>query len=31
MTPRFNNITAILKHYDQDELLGYMSRYWVAK
>ncbi|KAK8859809.1 ribonuclease T2 [Apiospora arundinis] len=31
MTPRFNNITAILKHYEQDELLGYMSRYWVAK
>ncbi|KAK8136994.1 ribonuclease T2 [Apiospora sp. TS-2023a] len=30
MTPRFNNITAILKEYKQDELLDNMSRYWVA-
>ncbi|KAK7911674.1 hypothetical protein PG985_014155 [Apiospora marii] len=31
MTPRFNNITAILKQYEQNELLDNMSRYWVAK
>ncbi|KAI1339072.1 ribonuclease T2 [Xylariaceae sp. FL0016] len=30
MAPRFNNITEVLKHYDQDELLEYMNRYWVA-
>ncbi|KAI2643629.1 ribonuclease Trv [Xylaria nigripes] len=30
MTPRFNNITAILEHYDQGELLACMDRYWVA-
>ncbi|KAI1864969.1 uncharacterized protein JN550_008515 [Neoarthrinium moseri] len=31
MAPRFNNITEVLKHYGQDELLGFMNRYWVAK
>ncbi|KAI0471009.1 ribonuclease T2 family protein [Xylariaceae sp. FL0804] len=30
MTPRFNNITEILKHYDQGELLANMNRYWLA-
>ncbi|TGJ83930.1 hypothetical protein E0Z10_g4827 [Xylaria hypoxylon] len=30
MTPRFSNITAVLEHYDQDELIGSMNRYWVA-
>ncbi|TDZ21513.1 Ribonuclease Trv [Colletotrichum orbiculare MAFF 240422] len=30
MTPHFNNITDILKHYAQDELLALMDRYWVA-
>ncbi|KAJ8125080.1 hypothetical protein O1611_g8558 [Lasiodiplodia mahajangana] len=30
MTPRFNNITAILEHYDQGELVESMNRYWVA-
>jgi ribonuclease T2 len=30
MTPHFENITEILKHYGQDELLEYMERYWVA-
>ncbi|KAK9425377.1 putative Ribonuclease T2 family protein [Seiridium unicorne] len=31
MAPHFNNITEILKHYAQDDLLEYMNRYWVAK
>lgn len=31
MAPRFNNITEILQHYDQGELLENMNRYWVAK
>ncbi|KAH6652354.1 ribonuclease T2 family protein [Truncatella angustata] len=31
MAPRFENITDILKHYAQDDLLEYMNRYWVAK
>ncbi|ETS77123.1 hypothetical protein PFICI_10997 [Pestalotiopsis fici W106-1] len=31
MAPRFNNITEILKHYGQEELLEHMNRYWVAK
>ncbi|KAJ2999213.1 hypothetical protein NUW58_g64 [Xylaria curta] len=30
MTPRFNNITAVLSHYGQDELVEAMNRYWVA-
>ncbi|KAI3316901.1 ribonuclease Trv [Xylariaceae sp. AK1471] len=30
MTPRFNNITAVLEHYDQGELLEFMNRYWLA-
>jgi ribonuclease T2 len=30
MSPRFNNITEILKHYGQDELLAFMNRYWIA-
>lgn len=30
MTPRFNNITAVLEHYDQAELVADMNRYWVA-
>ncbi|KAI1753413.1 ribonuclease Trv [Xylaria castorea] len=30
MTPRFNNITAMLKHYDQGELMDSMNRYWIA-
>ncbi|KAI3339865.1 ribonuclease Trv [Ustulina deusta] len=30
MTPRFSNITAVLEHYDQHELIEFMNRYWVA-
>ncbi|KAM7186527.1 putative ribonuclease T2 precursor [Naviculisporaceae sp. PSN 640] len=30
MTPRYDNITAILEHYDQHELLHFMNRYWLA-
>ncbi|KAI0814331.1 ribonuclease Trv [Xylaria sp. FL0064] len=30
MTPRFNNITAVLEHYDQGELIDHMNRYWLA-
>lgn len=30
MTPRFNNITDILKSYNQSDLLDFMNRYWVA-
>ncbi|KAI1199916.1 ribonuclease Trv [Nemania serpens] len=30
MTPRFNNITAVLEHYDQGELVADMNRYWLA-
>jgi ribonuclease T2 len=31
MAPRFDNITEILKHYAQDDLLDNMNRYWIAK
>ncbi|KAI0396814.1 ribonuclease Trv [Xylariaceae sp. FL0594] len=31
MTPRFDNITAVLEHYDQGELIEHMNRYWTAK
>ncbi|KAH8652202.1 ribonuclease Trv [Xylariales sp. PMI_506] len=31
LAPQFQNITEILNHYAQDELLEYMNRYWVAK
>ncbi|KAK0720326.1 ribonuclease T2 family protein [Lasiosphaeris hirsuta] len=30
MTPHFNNITAVLEHYGQHELLQFMDRYWLA-
>ncbi|GJD03648.1 ribonuclease T2 family protein [Colletotrichum higginsianum IMI 349063] len=30
MTPHFNNITDILQHYGQGDLLASMERYWVA-
>ncbi|KAI8248151.1 hypothetical protein K4K53_001091 [Colletotrichum sp. SAR 10_77] len=30
MTPHFNNITDILRHYGQADLLASMERYWVA-
>ncbi|KAK1756935.1 ribonuclease T2 [Echria macrotheca] len=30
MTPQFNNITAILEHHGQHELLDFMNRYWLA-
>ncbi|KAK1470256.1 ribonuclease T2 family protein [Colletotrichum tamarilloi] len=30
MEPQFTNITDILKHYGQDDLLALMERYWVA-
>ncbi|KAI1822908.1 ribonuclease Trv [Xylaria intraflava] len=30
MTPRFENITAVLEQYDQGDLLACMNRYWVA-
>lgn len=30
MTPQFSNITAVLEHYDQQELLEFMDRYWIA-
>ncbi|KAI0977116.1 ribonuclease Trv [Xylaria arbuscula] len=30
MAPRFNNITAILEHYDQGELIESLNRYWIA-
>ncbi|KAI1327956.1 ribonuclease Trv [Xylariaceae sp. FL0255] len=30
MTPTFNNISTVLKHYDQGELIEFMNRYWVA-
>jgi ribonuclease T2 len=31
MAPKFENITEILEHYNQGELLQFMNRYWVAK
>lgn len=30
MTPNFKNITEILEHYGQHELLQFMNRYWLA-
>jgi ribonuclease T2 len=30
LTPQYTNITAILRHYGQDELLEFMNRYWLA-
>ncbi|KAI0205072.1 ribonuclease Trv [Astrocystis sublimbata] len=30
MTPQYNNISGLLKHYDQEELMDAMDRYWVA-
>lgn len=30
MTPHYNNITAVLQYYGQDELLEFMDRYWLA-
>lgn len=30
MTPHFNNITAILEHHGQHELIRFMNRYWLA-
>jgi ribonuclease T2 len=30
MTPTFNNITDILNHYEQQELLQFMNRYWLS-
>jgi ribonuclease T2 len=30
MTPQYTNITNILQHYAQDELLEFMDRYWLA-
>ncbi|KAK4100155.1 ribonuclease Trv [Parathielavia hyrcaniae] len=30
MTPQYTNITSILRHYGQDELLEFMDRYWLA-
>lgn len=30
MTPQYDNITAVLEHYDQKELIEFMDRYWVA-
>ena len=30
MTPKLDNITEILRHYGQDELLVNMDRFWVA-
>ncbi|KAK3370081.1 ribonuclease T2-like protein [Podospora didyma] len=30
MTPRYNNITEVLEHYDQQELLQFMNRFWLA-
>lgn len=30
MTPRYDNITEVLEHYGQHELLRFMDRYWLA-
>ncbi|KAI1447111.1 hypothetical protein ABKA04_002191 [Annulohypoxylon sp. FPYF3050] len=30
MAPRFENISGVLEHYGQDELLADMNRYWIA-
>ncbi|KAK3308283.1 ribonuclease T2-like protein [Chaetomium strumarium] len=30
LTPKYTNITAILRHYGQGELLEFMNRYWFA-
>lgn len=30
MTPRYDNITAVLEHHGQHELLQFMDRYWLA-
>ncbi|EON98708.1 putative ribonuclease trv protein [Phaeoacremonium minimum UCRPA7] len=30
MAPHFDNISAVLAHHGQDELLQFMDRYWVA-
>ena len=30
MTPHFQNITEILEHHGQGELVEQMNRYWVA-
>jgi len=30
LTPEFHNITEVLGHYGQDELLEFMDRYWLA-
>lgn len=30
MTPSFNNITAVLEHHGQQDLLDFMDRYWLA-
>ncbi|KAK3366116.1 ribonuclease T2-like protein [Lasiosphaeria ovina] len=30
MTPQFNNITAVLEHYGQDDLIEFMNRFWLA-
>jgi hypothetical protein len=30
MTPPYTNITSILRHYGQDDLLEFMNRYWLA-
>ncbi|KAI0118958.1 ribonuclease T2 [Daldinia grandis] len=30
MSPQFNNISKVLEHYDQAELVADMNRYWIA-
>ncbi|KAK3940846.1 ribonuclease T2 [Diplogelasinospora grovesii] len=30
MTPSYRNVTEILQNYGQEELLGFMNRYWLA-
>ena len=30
MTPQFHNITEVLEHHGQQELLQFMNRYWLA-
>ncbi len=30
LSPQFNNVTAVLQHYGQDELLAFMDRYWLG-
>jgi len=30
MTPTYKNVTEVLQQYEQQELLDFMNRYWIA-